>query len=579
MKEFFFVEGMQPEIQKIRPYIRIWIIAFYIVAISVLTSGCAHEDAGMNNLSGGTQPITNAIAEVYPADNANTVAVNPIVSVTLKNAQDTTVLKSATLTLQEGTTSITGTVSHSGATINFTPSADLKPETKYTATISTSLGENKSKSDEHSWTFTTGKGRDDNAKLAIVSVTPVDGATNVTTDVQPVITFNKLLTSPITNLFTVKFSKGLTTVTRSVKYSGMTATFVPSSPLAPNTVYTGTVVIGRITGNTGDNEDGNGNGSGDGDDDSQSTGNSMYFTWSFTTGGGGVDVTAPTISSSDPADKTTNVAVSIHPSVTFSEAMNPMTINATSFTLKQGSTAVAGSVAYSGMIATFTPSTSLMANTVYTATITTGAKDVAGNALAATYTWSFTTAASGVDVTPPTVTSVTPANNATNVALNTGLTTNFSEAMDPLTITSSTFTVNQGTTSVAGTVTYSGTKATFTPSNALSGNTVYTATITTGAKDVAGNALASNYTWSFTSAASVAGVSFASQILPILQSKCMPCHSGSNPPAGITITSFTSISNLSNGQVDNPRMYPKLGVTAAEIALIKAWIAAGRPNN
>jgi hypothetical protein len=577
MKEYFLVEGVQPEVHNNRPSPGIWMIAFYIVVITVLTSGCAHEEAGMNNLPGGTQPITNAIAEIYPADKANTVAVNPIISVTLKSAQDTAVLKSATLTLQEGTTSITGTVSYSGATINFTPSADLKPETQYTATIRTSPGENKSKGDEHSWTFTTGKGRDDSAKLAVVSVTPVDGATNVTTEVQLVITFNKLLTSAVTNSFAIKLSKGATTVTGTVKYSGMTATFVPSSPLAPNTVYAGTVAIGNINGNTGDDQDGNGNESGD--DDHQSTGKSMYFTWSFTTGGGGVDVTAPTISSSDPADKVTNVVVNIHPSVTFSEAMNSATINSTSFTLKQGSTAVAGSVVYSGMKATFTPSASLMANTVYTVTITTGAKDVAGNALAVTYSWSFTTAASGADVTPPTVTSVTPANNATNVALNTGLTGNFSEAMDPLTITSSTFTVNQGTTSVAGTVTYSGTKATFTPSSTLSGNTVYTVTITTGAKDVAGNALASNYTWSFTSAASVAGVSFASQILPILQSKCMPCHSGSNPPAGITITSFTSISNLSNGQVDNPRMYPKLGVTAAEIALIKAWIAAGRPNN
>ncbi len=576
MKEYFFVERMQPEIQKSRPYIRIWIIAFYIAAISVLTSGCAHKDAGISNLPNGTQPIINAIAEVYPADNANAVAVNPIVSVTLKSTKDTTVLKSATLTLQEGTTFITGTVSYLGATINFTPSADLKPETKYTATISTSPEENTSKGDEHSWTFTTGNGRDDNAKLAVVSVTPVDGATSVTTDVQPVITFNKLLTSQVTNSFTIKLGMGSATVTGSVKYSGMTATFVPSSPLAPNTVYTGTVAIGNKTGHSGDNQDENENESED--DDHQSTGKSMYFTWSFTTGVGGVDITAPTISSSDPADKAINVAVGIHPSVTFSESMNPTTINPTNFTLTQGSTAVAGSVVYSGMKATFTPLANLTANTVYTATITTGVKDVAGNALAVTYTWNFTTA-SGADVTPPTVSSVTPANNATNVAVNTGLAANFSETMDPLTITSSTFTVNQGTTSVAGTVTYSGTKATFTPSSALNGSVVYTATITTGAKDAAGNALASNYTWSFTTASPVAVVSFANQVLPVLQNKCMPCHSGNNPPAGITITSFATVSNLSNAQVDNPRMYPKLGVTAAEIALIKAWIAAGRPNN
>ena len=72
--------------------------------------------------------------------------------------------------------------------------------------------------------------------------------------------------------------------------------------------------------------------------------------------------------------------------------MDPLTINTSTFTLKQGTTAVSGTVAYSGTTATFTPSNVLAPSITYTATITTGAKDLAGNALAANTVWSFTTA-------------------------------------------------------------------------------------------------------------------------------------------------------------------------------------------
>jgi hypothetical protein len=57
----------------------------------------------------------------------------------------------------------------------------------------------------------------------------------------------------------------------------------------------------------------------------------------------------------------------------------------------QGTNEVSGIVNYSGVMATFTPTNILAAETVYTATITNGAKDLAGNTLAANKVWSFTT--------------------------------------------------------------------------------------------------------------------------------------------------------------------------------------------
>jgi hypothetical protein len=99
----------------------------------------------------------------------------------------------------------------------------------------------------------------------------------------------------------------------------------------------------------------------------------------------------PVINSSDPLDNATNVVRNKVISLNFSEKMNPATINTTTFTLKQGTTVIDGTVAYSGTKATFTPSNILTAGTAYTATITTGAKDLAGNALATSTVWNFTT--------------------------------------------------------------------------------------------------------------------------------------------------------------------------------------------
>jgi hypothetical protein len=208
----------------------------------------------------------------------------------------------------------------------------------------------------------------------------------------------------------------------------------------------------------------------------------------------------PTVSSTVPANGATFVPIGNKLTVTFSEAMDPATITATTFTLQQGATVVPGTVAYTGVTAVFTPTGNLAASTVYTATITTGAKDLSGNVLAANYTWSFTTG-TAVDTTAPTVTLTAPANAATGVPVGNKLTATFSKAMDPLTITTTTFTLQQGATAVSGTVIYSGVTAVFTPTSNLTASTVYTATITIGAKDLAGNALATNYVWTFTTGA------------------------------------------------------------------------------
>ncbi len=107
----------------------------------------------------------------------------------------------------------------------------------------------------------------------------------------------------------------------------------------------------------------------------------------------GVDTVPPTVSSTNPPNGATGVAVI---TASFSEAMDAATITATTFTVTgPGTTPVTGTVAYNASthIASFTPTSALVASTAYTATITTGAKDLAGNALTSNHAWSFTTSA------------------------------------------------------------------------------------------------------------------------------------------------------------------------------------------
>jgi hypothetical protein len=217
----------------------------------------------------------------------------------------------------------------------------------------------------------------------------------------------------------------------------------------------------------------------------------------FVAGCGEEAVTVPFVVSTIPANGATAVAVNTPISATFSMAMNSASISATSFTVAGPAGAVAGTVSFSGLTATFAPAAALAYGTTYTGTITTGATDLGGTPLQANYVWMFSTIAL---TPPPMVISTIPVNTATGVPLNQVLSATFNEAMNCATLASpaATFVLTgPGTTAVAGAVSCAGAVATFTPAADLIVNTVYTATITTAAEDLDGTPLGANYVWTF----------------------------------------------------------------------------------
>jgi hypothetical protein len=203
---------------------------------------------------------------------------------------------------------------------------------------------------------------------SVSSTTPASGAVGVALNSTVTASFNTAMNASTATATTFTLSKGTTPVAGAVTYSGTKATFTPTSALEAGTEYTATVTTGVKT--------------------AAGIALPANKVWTFNTLG------SPAVSSTDPLNNATGVSRNKKIAVNFSATMNPATITTSTFTVVQGSTPVAGTVAYSGTTATFTPTNLMAASTVYTATVTTGAKNAAGEALASNKVWSFTTGGS-----------------------------------------------------------------------------------------------------------------------------------------------------------------------------------------
>ncbi len=114
----------------------------------------------------------------------------------------------------------------------------------------------------------------------------------------------------------------------------------------------------------------------------------------------GQDTVAPTVSSTVPANGEANVAADTSVNVTFNEAIDPSTVNASTFTLRDPANAVvAATLSYNAetRTAVLQPNATLTASTAYTFQVKGGTtdpriKDPSGNALEANFNGSFTTA-------------------------------------------------------------------------------------------------------------------------------------------------------------------------------------------
>jgi len=219
----------------------------------------------------------------------------------------------------------------------------------------------------------------DNTLPTVLSTVPSDNATGVAVNTAVMATFSEPIDTATVDNASFFVTDGVDNVAGTFSFADNTATFTPSADLAASTAYTATVTtaVQDLAGNALETD----------------------FVWSFTTGSG-ADVTPPTVLSTSPVDNATNVAATIVVTATFSEPVDPMTVDNTSFFVSNGTDNVAGAVTTDNNTIRFTPTGSLADNTVYTATVTSAVTDLAGNPLASDEVWSFSTAPTAVPPPP-----------------------------------------------------------------------------------------------------------------------------------------------------------------------------------
>jgi hypothetical protein len=231
----------------------------------------------------------------------------------------------------------------------------------------------------------------------IISTVPADAAVDVPTNQKVTATFSVAMRSASidSTSFTVAGASEPALVgSVSLNAVNNTATFAPNSNLTAGKVYTATITTAATS--------------------AGGKGLAINYVWTFTAGTG-ADVTAPAVVSTSPADGDVDVLLNQNIIATFDEALDPDTVDDTSFTLTAdaGATVITGSVSYLNKVATFNPNSDLVASTDYAATLTTAITDavVPGNALAADYGWTFTTG-TAVATGPPVIDIGTAANFA-----------------------------------------------------------------------------------------------------------------------------------------------------------------------
>ncbi len=383
----------------------------------------------INVTSGSTDSTPPTVSSTNPGSGATNVAVTVKPTITFSEAMLASSINATTVKLLDSAgvavaqASGSPALSSDGKTATITPAANLKSSAQYKIqAVGGSSGVKDAAGNAMASTWTQGTAwttaSSDTTAPTVSTTYPAANATNVAVNVKPAVTFSEpMMASTITSTNVKLIDPAGVAVAQasgspSLSADGKQATITPAANLKNSTQYR----IQVLGGSTGVKD---------------TAGNAMASTYTMSPGfvtAASSDTTAPTVSSTNPANTATGIAVSVKPTVTFSEAMMASTVTATNVKLLDSAgvavTQAAGSPSLSsdGRTATISPAASLKTSSTYRIQVlggSTGVKDTAGNALATTYTQSpgFTTSSSAS--APTKVVSTAPAAGAQNVAVST----------------------------------------------------------------------------------------------------------------------------------------------------------------
>jgi hypothetical protein len=302
-----------------------------------------------------------------PAIGAVGIPVTEPVSAIFRGVMDPATLTAGSFILTGPGGPVSGTVSYDqgSQTVTFQPVLPLAPNTTYTATIAAGVKDlaGNALPAPSIWSFTSSA--PDAIPPSVTATLPDNGSTYVAITSTFSATFSEAV-DPAT-ITPVSFSVAGVAGTVGYDPATRTATFSPSTALAHNTTYTATVGTGirDLAGNP----------------------LAAPAVWSVTTIPR--ETVLPFVVATFPAARSVNVVTTTPVSATFSEAIDPATLNASTFNVA----GVTGTTSYdpSTLTATFTPDVPLAFNTSYTLTVTTGIGDLSGNPVGLTKSFSFRT--------------------------------------------------------------------------------------------------------------------------------------------------------------------------------------------
>jgi hypothetical protein len=432
------------------------------------------------------QTVAPTVLSVTPANGAQGVGPNAVVTVVFSEAINSSTINSGNFTLFNGYTNLNASVSRSQDNRTVTLSATLPYGASITLAVSTGVMDlsGNALASPFEATFTTVPQPLTSAPN-VTQMRPANGATGVPLNSPVSLYFSAPLNSAtVQGAFNVSQNGALIAGAVTDGADGRSAVFTPTAPLQNNAniqVYFSGA--------------------------SDTSGNLITsYTASFRTAPSTI-ATAATLVATTPGQYTSGNSLDTLVEVQFSKAIKPATVTASNIYLTQsGGGTVFGSLAqFNGAdsirfipIAFLPPSTSgpthtvaLMPNSTYTVNWTNGLID-SDNLPLAGGNFYFTTGTISVGNAPPTVTSFTPFNGATGVGDNATIRFTFSKPMDTLSINPSTVTLMNGAAPIPYSMSFSGstpTAVTLTPQAPLPDSSTLTLSLSAGITDTAGNAI------------------------------------------------------------------------------------------
>ncbi len=411
--------------------------------------------------------------------------------------------------------------------LTFTPGAALSVDTTYTVTLDGLCDLAGNVLGGVATSFTTAASATADTTAPTVVISPANAATNIPASSAVTFTFNEAVDiTTLASALQVAVNGLSGEVAGQLAVNGNVVTFTPTQPFPGNTRINVSVSSVRDL-----------------------AGNARSASSYFTTGAA-TDVVAPQLLSITPNDKAVDIGTGTPIVLTFSESLNPTTVNNNNFVLFVNGAVLRPSVSRSDDNRTVILTASLPASSVVAVIVTADVKDLSGNALA-DFASVFTMALAN-DLTRPSVVRQFPGSGASGVLTDASIVLYTSEVMNGATLPGALHVAQNGQL-VAGTVTLgaSGQTIVFQPLQPWAFNALIEVYLDSSALDSNGNAL-NNYQGQFRTVAdplatAPAVVSYsAASGLPTNAVMDLGFNQVLNPA---TVTDARVVLRASNGQV------------------------------